>query len=52
MAKVGVSVEWLFRNAINNFKFSDCKKSQKKGLSNASKIYRVSAFLTNVHTSL
>ena len=52
MAKVGVSVEWLFGNVISNFKFSDFKKNQKIGLSNAGKMFRVSALLTNTHTSL
>ena len=52
MAKVRLSVEWLFGNVINNFEFSDFKKNQKIGLSNIGKTYRVSALLTNAHTSL
>ena len=30
MAKVRISVEWLFGNVINNFKFSDFKQNQKR----------------------
>ena len=52
MARVRVSVEWLFGNVINNFKFSDFKKNQKIDLSNVSKMYRVRALLTNARTSL
>ena len=52
MAKVRVSVEWLFGNVINNFKFSDFKKNQKIGRINVGKTYRLSVLLTNVHTSL
>ena len=52
MAKVRVSVEWLFGNFINNFKFSDFKKNQKIVLRNVGKMYRVSALLTNAHISL
>ena len=47
MSKARVSVEWLFGNIIETFKFSDYKKSQKIG-----KMYRVSALLTNAHTCL
>lgn len=52
MSKVRVSVEWLFGNIIETFKFSDFKKSQKVGLSCVGKMYRVSALLTNAHTCL
>ena len=38
MAKVQVSVECLFGNAINNFKFRDFKKNQKIGFSNVGKM--------------
>ena len=47
MSKVRILVEWLFGNAIENFKFSDCGKSQKIGLSS-----HISALSTNAHTCL
>ena len=50
MSKVHISAEWLLRNIIENFKFSDYKKSQKIGLSIIGKMYCVSALLTNSHT--
>ena len=53
MAKVRLSMKWLFGNVINSFKFSDFKKrKQKVGLSNFGKMYRVSALLANARTSL
>ena len=52
MSRVSVSVEWLFGEVIETFKFTDFKKNQKLGLSNLGKMYRVSALLTNVHTCL
>ena len=52
MSKVQISVQWLFGNFIENFKFSDYRKSQKIGLSSIGKMYRVSALLTNAHTCL
>ena len=52
MSKVRVSVEWLFGNLIETFKFTDYKKSQKIGLTCVGKMYRVSALLTNAHTCL
>ena len=45
MSKVRISVEWLFGNIIENFKFSYYRKSQKIGLSSIGKMYRVSALL-------
>ena len=47
MNKVCISVEWLFGNVIENFKFSDYRKSQKIGLSS-----HISALSTNAHTCL
>ena len=52
MSKVCITVEWLFKNVIKNFKFSDYKKSQKIGLSSIGKMYCVCALLTNAHTCL
>ena len=52
MSKLHISVEWLFGNVIENFKYSDYWNSQKIGLSSVGKMYRVSALLTNAHTCL
>ena len=52
MSSVRVSVEWLFGDIIENFKFTDFKKNQKIGLSCIGKAYRVSALMTNAHTCL
>ena len=41
MSKVRISVEWLFGNIIENFKFSAYRKSQKIGLSSIGKIVSV-----------
>ena len=45
MSKVHITVGWLFENIIENFKFSDYRKSQKIGLSRIGKMYFVSALL-------
>lgn len=50
MSKVRVTVEWLFGELIENFKFTDFKKNQKLGLSCLGKMYKVSGLLTNAHT--
>ena len=50
MSKVRVTVEWMFGEVINNFKFTDFKKNLKIGLSCVGKFHRVSAILTNAHT--
>lgn len=50
LIKALILVEWLLGNIIGNFKFSDCKKSQKIGLSSIEKMYHVGALLTNTHT--
>ncbi|XP_072173898.1 uncharacterized protein [Diadema setosum] len=52
MSSVRVSVEWLFGDIVNNFKFTDFKKNQKIGLSAIGKMYLVSGLLTNAHTCL
>ncbi|XP_033121176.1 uncharacterized protein LOC117120273 [Anneissia japonica] len=52
MSEVRVSVEWLFGDILNYFKFTDFKKSQKVGMSAVGKMYLVSALLQNAHTCL
>ena len=52
MSEVRVSVEWLFGQITNYFKFIDFKKLQKIGLSPVGKIYIVCALLQNAHTCL
>ena len=52
MSSVRVSVEWLFGDIVNNFKFIDFKKNQKIGLSAIGKMYLISGLLTNAHTCL
>ena len=52
MSSVRVSVEWLFGDIANYFKFMDLKKNLKIGLSSVGKFYLVSALLTNALTCL
>ena len=52
MNKVRVTVEWMFGEVTNNFKFTDFKKNLKIGLSCVGKFYKVTAVLTNAHTCL
>ena len=52
MSEVRVSVEWMFGNITNFFKFVDFKKQLKVGLSAVGKIYVVSALLENARTCL
>ncbi|XP_028395743.1 uncharacterized protein LOC114519770 [Dendronephthya gigantea] len=52
MSKVRVSVEWLFGDIINYFKFMDFKKNLKIGLSQVGKMYIVAALLRNALTCL
>ena len=52
MRAVRVSVEWLFGDIIDSFKFLDCKKSLKIGLSSVGKMYLVWALLRNAITCL
>ena len=47
MSAVRVSVEWLFGDVINYFKFIDFKKNLKIGLSSVAKMYIVCAILKN-----
>ena len=50
LSKTLILVELLLGNIISNFKFSDCQKYQKIGLSSIEKMYHVGALLTNAHT--
>lgn len=52
MSAVRVSVEWMFGNIINYFKFLDFKKNLKIGLSPIGKMYIVCAILRNAMTCL
>ena len=52
MSQVRVSVEWLFGDIINFFKFLDFKKNLKVGLSAVGKMYLVCALLTNAKCCL
>lgn len=52
MSQVRVSVEWVFGDIVNYFKFTDFKKDLKIGLSAVGKIYVVCALLRNALTCL
>lgn len=52
MSGVRVSVEWLFGDIVNKFKFMDFKKNLKVGLSPVGKMYIASAILQNAMTCL
>ena len=52
MSLVQVSVEWLFGDIANYFKFLDFKKNLKIGLSQIGKMYIVCAILRNALTCL
>ena len=52
MSAVRSSVEWLFGDVINSFKFNDFKKDLKLFLSSVGKIYVVSVILRNARTCL
>lgn len=52
MSGVRVSVEWLFGDVVNYFKFIDFKKNMKIGLSEVGKMYIVCALLRNALTCL
>ena len=52
MSVVRVSVEWVFGDVINYFKFLDFKKNLKIGLSSVGKMYIVCALLHNARASL
>lgn len=50
MSSVRISVEWLFADIVNYFKFLDFKKNLKLGLSSIGKMYIVCAILQNALT--
>ena len=52
MSKVRSSVEWIFGDIINYFKFLDFKKDLKLDLSPIGKMYIVYALLRNALTCL
>ncbi|CAB4016993.1 Hypothetical predicted protein, partial [Paramuricea clavata] len=52
MSATRVSVEWLFGDIINYFKFLDFKKNLKIGLSSIGKMYVVCALLRNALTCI
>lgn len=52
MSRLRVSVEWLFGEVTNYFKFIDYKKTQKIGMSAVGKQYLVSALMRNALTCL
>ena len=52
MSSVRVSVEWLFGDISNYFKFIDFKRNLKIGLSPIGKIYVVCTLLRNALTCL
>lgn len=51
-SSVCVSMEWLFGDILNYFKFLDIKKNLKIGLSSIGKTYVVCALLRNALTCL
>ena len=52
MSTVRESVEWLFNDITNYFKFLDFRKNLKIGLSSVGKMYVVGALLRNALTCL
>ncbi|XP_028416849.1 uncharacterized protein LOC114541060 [Dendronephthya gigantea] len=52
MSATRVSVEWLFGDIVNYFKFVDFKRNLKIRLSSVGKMYLVCALLHNSHTCL
>ena len=52
MSRVRVTVEWLFGDVVNYFKFLDFKKNLKIGLSSVDKLYVVAAILRNALTCM
>jgi hypothetical protein len=52
MSSVRISVEWIFGDIANYFKFLDFKKNLKIGLSSVGKMYVVCALLRNALTCL
>ena len=52
MSRLRISVEWLFGDIANYFKFIDYKKNLKIGMSAVRKQYIVSALFRNIITCL
>ena len=52
MSNVRTSVEWLFGDIVEYFKFMDFKKNLKIGLSSIGKLYVMCALLRNALTCL
>ena len=52
MSSVRVTVEWLFGDVINSFRFMDFRKNLKIGMSSVGKMYIVCALLRNALTCL
>ena len=52
MSSVRISVEWLFGDVINYFKFLDFKNNLKIGMSSIGKMYIVCALLHKTRTCL
>ena len=52
MSAVRISVEWIFGDIINYFKFLDFKKNLKISLSSVGKMYIVASLLRNALTCL
>jgi len=52
MSEVMVSVEWLFGDIANYFKFLDFNTNLKTELSSVGKLYTVSGILRNALTCL
>ena len=52
MSAVRSSVEWLFGDVVNSFKFNDFKKYLKLLLNSVGKMYVVSVILQNALTCL
>ena len=52
MSKVRTSVEWIFGDLINSFKFLDNKNNLKIGLSTIGKIYVACAIICNALTCM
>ena len=52
MSAVRTSVEWLFGDVVNSFKFIDFKKNLKLFLNSVGKMYVVSVILRNALTCL
>ena len=52
MSSVRSSLEWLFGDIVNYFKFIDFKNNLKIGLSSVGKMYNMCALLRNALTCL